>query len=151
MTFKQKNITASLISFMLILGFYLIRVFQMLQNNTFEASNLFWLWGIVIVLAVIGTIVAIIFTQIVTTVSLVIQTGKQDPKINDLEDERDKLIDLRGTQVTYTVYSLGVFVAMLTFVIGQPPLVMFALLIFFGVVAQIIGDTTRLILYQRGF
>jgi predicted membrane protein len=151
MTFKQKNITASLISFMLILGFYLIRVFQMLQNNTFEASNLFWLWGIVIVLAVIGTIVAIIFTQIVTTVSLVIQTGEQDPKINDLEDERDKLIDLRGTQVTYTVYSLGVFVAMLTFVIGQPPLVMFALLIFFGVVAQIIGDTTRLILYQRGF
>lgn len=151
MTFKQKNITASLISYLLILGFYLIRVFQMRQNDTFEASNLFWLWGTIIILAVIGTIVAIIFTQIVATVSLVIQTGEQDPKINDLEDERDKLIDLRGTQVTYTVYSLGVFVAMLTFVIGQPPLVMFALLIFFGVVAQIIGDTTRLILYQRGF
>jgi hypothetical protein len=40
---------------------------------------------------------------------------------------------------------------MLTFVLGQPPLVMFTLLIFFGVVAQIIGDGLRLYLYRRGF
>jgi hypothetical protein len=40
---------------------------------------------------------------------------------------------------------------MLTFAFGQPPLVMFTLLIFFGVVAQIIGDISRLYLYRRGF
>jgi hypothetical protein len=40
---------------------------------------------------------------------------------------------------------------MLTFVLGQPPLVMFTLLIFFGVVAQILGDISRLVLYRRGF
>jgi hypothetical protein len=40
---------------------------------------------------------------------------------------------------------------MLTFVLGQPPLVMFSLLIFFGLLAQIIGDTSRMILYRRGF
>jgi hypothetical protein len=40
---------------------------------------------------------------------------------------------------------------MLTFALGQPPLVMFTLLIFFGVVAQIIGDISRLYLYRRGF
>lgn len=39
---------------------------------------------------------------------------------------------------------------MLTFVLGQPPLVMFALLIFFGVLAQVVGDIARLVLYQRG-
>jgi hypothetical protein len=40
---------------------------------------------------------------------------------------------------------------MLTFVFGQPPLVMFTLLIFFGLVAQIIGDISRLYLYRKGF
>jgi hypothetical protein len=40
---------------------------------------------------------------------------------------------------------------MLTFALGQPPLVMFTLLIFFGVSAQIIGDILRLVLYRRGF
>jgi hypothetical protein len=39
---------------------------------------------------------------------------------------------------------------MLTFVLGQPPLVMFALLIFFGILAQVIGDIFRLYLYRRG-
>jgi hypothetical protein len=40
---------------------------------------------------------------------------------------------------------------MLTFVLGQPPLVMFSLLIFFGLVAQVSGDVLRLYLYRRGF
>jgi hypothetical protein len=40
---------------------------------------------------------------------------------------------------------------MLTFVFGQPPLVMFSLLIFFGVLAQIVADIWRLSLYRRGF
>jgi hypothetical protein len=47
--------------------------------------------------------------------------------------------------------SLGVFLAMLTFVLGQPALGMFTLLIFFGLLAQIIGDMYRLVLYRKGF
>ena len=74
-----------------------------------------------------------------------------DPKVEDFQDERDRLIDLRGTQVTYFVSSIGVLLSMLTFVFGQPPLVMFTLLIFFGVLAQIVGDISRLYLYRRGF
>ncbi len=151
MSFQQKNITVSLVNFILILSFYLIRVFQLVQNETFNAANVFRLWGIIIVLAVVVTILATILTHIVSTIVQAIRTGDENPEVEDLEDERDKLIGLRGTQVTYTASSLGVFFAMLSFVLGQPPLVMFSLLIFFGVLAQIIGDITRLRLYQRGF
>jgi hypothetical protein len=49
------------------------------------------------------------------------------------------------------VSSLGVFFSMLTFVFGQPPLVMFTLLIFSGLVAQVTGDARRLYLYRKGF
>ena len=81
----------------------------------------------------------------------VIKTGNEDPKIEDVEDERDELIDLKGTRVTYLVYSVGVLLAMLTFAFGQPGLVLFTLLILCGVIAQIAGDIWRLRLYQRGF
>lgn len=151
MTFQQKNITVSLVNFVLILSFYLFRVFQLVQNDNFNATPVFRLWGIVIVLAVFVTIAAIILTHIVSAFVQAVKTGEKEPDIEDLEDERDKFISLRGTQASYSVFSLGVFLAMLSFVFGQPPLVMFSLLIFFSVLAQIIGDIARLRLYQRGF
>ena len=150
MSFQEKNITVSLANFILILGVYLIRVFQMIQGGSFNSTNVFRLWGIVIVLAIFVTIFATILTHIVSAILQAIKT-KEEPDIEDIADERDKLIDLRGTKVTYFVSSIGVFLSMLTFALGQPPLVMFTLLIFFGVVAQVIGDISRLYLYRRGF
>ncbi len=151
MSFKQKNITVTLVNFSLILGFYLVRVFQLVQNENFDETSVFRLWGVVVMLAVFVTIAATILTHIVSTIIEAVKTGEKDPEIEDFEDERDQLIDLKGTKITYTFSSLGAVLAMLTFVFGQPPLVMFALLIFFGVLAQIVGDTLRLVLYRRGF
>jgi hypothetical protein len=150
MSFQQKNVTVSLVNFSLILGIFLIRVLQMVQGDSFTASNVFRLWGIVIVLAIVVTIFATILTHILSTIIEAIKTGEENPKIEDFADERDQFIDLRGTKITYFVSSIGAFLSMLTFVLGQPPLVMFTLLIFFGVLAQIAGDISRLYLYQRG-
>lgn len=151
MSFQEKNITVSLVNFTLILGYFLFRVLQMASTETFTQANVLRLWVIIIVLAVIVTIAATILTHIVSAIIEAIRTGEKEPDIEDLADERDRLIDLRGTKVTYTVSSIGVFLAMLTFALGQPPLVMFTLLIFFGVLAQIVGDVSRLLLYRRGF
>lgn len=151
MSFHEKNITVTLLSFTAILIIYVTRIWSLIQNDSFTATNVFWLWAIVIVMSVIITIIAMILTHVGSTIYQVIQTGDKNPKINDVADERDKLIDLRGTKVTHTISSVGSFLAMLTFAFGQPPLVMFTLLIFFGVVAQIVGDISRLLLYRRGF
>ena len=151
MSFQQKNITVSLVNFSLILGLFLIRVLQMILNETFNSTNVFRLWGIIIVLAVVVTIFATILTHIVSAIIEATKTGEKEPDIENIADERDKLIDLRGTKITYSISSLGAFLAMLTFAFGQPPLVMFTLLIFFGVLAQVIGDISRLMLYRRGF
>ena len=151
MSFQEKNVNVSLINFTLILGVFLIRVFQMILGGSFNSTNVFRLWVIVIALAILVTIFATILTHIFSAIIQAIKTGEENPKVEDLADERDRLIELRGTKVTYFVSSIGVFLSMLTFALGQPPLVMFTLLIFFGVVAQIIGDISRLVLYRRGF
>jgi hypothetical protein len=123
----------------------------MIQAGGLNSSSVFRLWGIVIVLAIIFTIVATILTHIVSAIIQAIKTGEENPEIEDIADERDRLIDLRGTKVTYFFSSIGVLLSMLTFVLGRPPLVMFTLLIFSGLVAQVIGDISRLLLYRRGF
>jgi len=151
MSFQQKNIAVSLASFTLILGFFLFRVVQMTLNDSFISTSVFWLWGITIGLGIVVTIIGTILTHIVSTIIEAIQTGNKDPKVEDFEDERDQLIDLKGTKVAYLVFSIGTFLSMLTFVFDQPPLVMFTLLISFGLVAQIVGDISRLVLYRRGF
>jgi len=150
MSFQEKNITVSLSTFTLILGFYLLRVLQLVQNESFNTTNVFRLWGIIAVLAVIGTILATIFTHIAGGIVHKVRTN-EEPHIEDIQDERDQIIDLKGTRVAYTFSSIGVALSMLTFVFGQPPLVMFSLLIFFGVLAQVIADIWRLTLYRRGF
>jgi len=122
----------------------------MVQSETFTATNLFWLWGIIALLAVIGTIVVTIFTHIVGGIVHRVKTN-EDPQIEDIQDERDQMIELKGTRVAYTFSSIGVALSMLTFVLGQPPLIMFSLLIFFGVLAQIVADIWRLNLYRKGF
>ena len=151
MSFQEKNVTVSLVNFSLILGFFLVRVLQMIQGGGFNSTNVFRLWGIVIALAVVVTIFATILTHIVSAIIYAIRTGEEKSNVEDIEDERDKLIDLRGTKLTYLLASIGSFLSMLTFVLGQPPLVMFTSLIFFGVLAQSLGDVLRLYLYRRGF
>lgn len=151
MSYQEKNVMVSLVSFTLVLVFYLTRASQLFRGDSVNAADVFGLWATVIVLSIIITIVATILTHMGTAIIEVIKTGEEDPKIEDLEDERDKLIDLRGTKVAYFVASIGTFLAMLTFALGQPPLLMFALLILFGLVAQVTGDISRLVLYRRGF
>lgn len=151
MSFQEKNIAVTLVSFVLILIVYLIGMGWMIGNDSFTSTNVFRLWAVVIALAIGFTILAIIGTHIFSAVIQSIKTGNDDPDIDDLEDERDELIQLKGTKASYFVYSLGVFVAMLTYVFGQPALVMFSLLILVGLIAQIVADVVRLSLYRRGF
>ncbi len=149
MSFKEKNIMVTLVNFSLILIVYLSATAYMSINDKFTSTNVFRVWGVVIVMAIFVSIAATIITHIVLGIFEGIKTGeKTQPFMDDLEDERDKMIDLRGTKITYTVSSLGSAVAMLSFVLGATPLVMFSLLIFFGVLSQIIGDITRLLIYR---
>ena len=64
MSFQERNITGSLVSFSLIMGYFLIRVYQLVQSESFTSANVFRLWWIVIVLAIVITIILIILSHI---------------------------------------------------------------------------------------
>lgn len=149
MTFQQKNNAVSLASFSVLLLYFSLRVALLVRNQDFTQDNVVRLWIIVVVLSIVVTVVGIILTHGIPAVVARAQTGESAPEIDDTIDERDQRIDLEGTNLTYRITSIGTFVASLTFALGQPPLVMFSLLLFFGLAGQIAGDALRLKRYQQ--
>jgi hypothetical protein len=150
MSYQEKNITVSLFSHVLILGFYLVNLFQMVQGGGLVANSLFSLWAIVIVSTILVNIFASILTNIILSIVHAIRTRSSEEE-QFISDERDNLIGLKGMRISYITFSIGVLIAMLTFVFGHPPLVMFAVIVFFSIAAEIIGDAAQVRLYRRGF
>ncbi len=149
MSYRQTNISVSLGSSLLVMVYYLFNWLQMYQAEGLNADKVFRLWLIVIVATIVLNILGSILTSIVLSIAHAIKTqSDQEPRF--IEDERDKLIDLKGMRGAYIAFSIGVFLAMLTFVFDRPPLVMFSLIIFFSVLAEVIGDVLRLYLYRGG-
>lgn len=122
----------------------------MVQAGAFVAPNVFRLWGTVIVVTIVMNILGMIFANIGFAIVHFARSNEEPQDEDYLEDERDKLINLKGTRASYYVSTFGVLIAMLSFVLDRPPLVMFTLLIASGLVAQIVGDIYRLVRYGRG-
>lgn len=149
MSYQEKNITVTLMSYLLILGFYLLNLIPMYRDGSLDSVRVFTLWVTVIIAGIAVNILASILTHIVLSIVYAIRTksNKTEPMI---ADERDELIGLKGTKNSYIVYSLGVLVSMMTLVFNYPPLVMFSLLILFALVAEIVGDLSQIYFYRRG-
>lgn len=150
MSYQEKNITVSLISQLLILGFYLVSLYQMFQEGGLVPGRVFGLWATVILAAIVANILASILTNIVLTIFEAIKSKEyNEPRF--IADERDKLIELKGMQSGYITFSVGTLVAIIAFVVGQPALQAFNAIIFFAILAQIVSDISQIYFYRRGF
>jgi hypothetical protein len=149
MSSREKHIVVTLACFSLLLGYYLVNWISMYQTVGLDQTTIFRLWGTVIIAGILVTILGTILTYIGSNVAYAIRTGKEtgEPMV---EDERDKLIELKGEYASYIVFSIGVFIAMLSFVFGQPALMMFSLIVFFSLLAQVVGDIFQLVRYRKG-
>ena len=148
MTFSEKNILGTLASFMLITIYYALSLLGLYRGGGLEQPALIRLWIVVIVLSIIASIVFTILSHIILAVVNAVLTGEK-PDTREIKDERDRLIDLRGTHLTHNVASIGTFLAMLTFALGKPAVIMFSLLVLVGLLAQVAGDAWRMFLYRR--
>lgn len=149
MSYQEKNITVSLVSHLFILTYYLANLFPIIQSGEWIANELYALWAIVIGATILVNIIGSILTNILLTIVEAIRAQKyEEPRF--ITDERDSLIELKGSRVSYITYSLGVLVSIFAFIFGQPPLMMISLIFVFGIVAEIAGDIAQITLYRRG-
>ncbi len=149
MSYQEKNITVSLFSHLLIGVYYLANLLPIIQSSELVAGRLYALWSIVIAVNIVVNIIASILTNILLTIVETIRSRKyEDPQF--IEDERDKLIGLKGIRSTYFTFSIGVLLSVFAFIYGQPPLMMISLIVLFSILAEIIGDVSKIYLYRRG-
>ncbi|MBN1889708.1 MAG: hypothetical protein JW850_17055, partial [Thermoflexales bacterium] len=104
MSNRKTSISVSLVSTLLILGYYLVNLIPMFQQGDLNSEDVFRLAAIVIIASIVLNIAGNILTNIVINIIHAIQT-QSDKEVRMIEDERDKLIGLKGTQVSYVAFS----------------------------------------------
>lgn len=147
MSYQEKKNIVSLISTLLIFGFYSLYVFQMYQEGSIDRADTFRFWGAAILILIPVSIVAKIIISIVFNIIYRITTNEKEPSFSD---ELDKLIELKATRNSHYVFILGFLLAMGSLVMDMPLSVMFITLILSGFVSELFGVITQLYLYRKG-
>ncbi len=147
MSYQEKKNIVSLVSTILIFGFYCLYVFQRYQEGSMDTTETFKFWGAAILILIPVTIVAKIIIDIVFNIINRIATKEKEPSFSD---ELDKLIELKATRISHYVFVLGFLLAMGSLVMEMQPSTMFIILIFSGFVSEVVGVITTLYCYRRG-
>jgi hypothetical protein len=147
MATKEKMILVAMISTLLIFGFYALYVYQKYISVNPDIINNFRFWGKTFLILIPVTIVAQIIIHIVFAIINKIVT---DEEISTIDDERDKIIDLKAIRISHWIFALGFFLAMGSQAIGMQPWVLFITLIASGLVSTILSGTAKLYFYRKG-
>ncbi len=147
MDIKEKRILISLIGSVLILGFYAWYVYSRFIAGNPDILNDYSFWGKSFLILIPVAIVTQIVIQIIFAI-YIHATSKEE--IDPIEDERDKLIELKAIKISHYIFIVGFMLAMGSLALGSQPWIMFVVLIFSGFIASVVNEMIRLYLYRRG-
>lgn len=139
MSFKEKSILSSLILTIIVFGYYFLQVFKTTGSTLFEVTN-----GIGFF---IGAVVLMVLLEIILHIILAI-TSKNES--NQCDDERDKLIDLKATRISYYILVFGVFMVGVSMLFYFDTLLLANTMLLFFIIAEIVGFSMQLYYYRRG-
>lgn len=148
LSFQEKSLIVSAIGSLLIYVIYGWLVLQRYQAGNYDEAGTLEFWGrAILLLIVIQVVFEVIMTIALVIVNAIVTREEEDPSF---ADERDKLIDLKGTAYQFAVFGTGFFLAMGAMALGQPPVVMFVVFMTAIMAAGVIGSAAKLYLYRRG-
>jgi hypothetical protein len=147
MDLKEKRILVSLIASVLIFVSYAWYVYSKFVAGNVEIINDFHFWGKSFLILIPIAIVMQIVLHIVFAIIIKITTGEE---IDPIDDERDKLIELKSIKISHYLFITGFALAMGSLTLRMQPWVMFVVLILSGFIASIVSEIARLYFYRRG-
>jgi hypothetical protein len=147
MDLKERRILVSLISSVLILGIYCLYVYYKYIAGNPESLNDLKFLGKSFLILIPVAIGAQIIIQIVFAIITKITSGED---VDPIDDERDKLIELKAIKISHYIFILGFMMAMGSLALGMKPWVMIIVLIASGFVASMVNEILRLYYYRKG-
>lgn len=148
MDIKEKRILVSLLSSVLVILFYAWYVYSRYIADNPAILNDFKFWGtsfIILIPVAIG--IQIVIQIIFAIITHILNKGEE---IDPIDDERDKLIELKAIKVSHYLFILGFVLAMGALAMGMQPWVMFVVLISSGFTASMVNEILRLYYYRKG-
>ncbi|MEA3286173.1 MAG: hypothetical protein U9Q77_02185 [Candidatus Marinimicrobia bacterium] len=139
-SFQERSLWISLISTLLIFGYYFVKVFSTLTNPDTIALN----FG--------GLLVGVLF--FISLIQIVLQSivaGWFNKEASDGIDERHTMIELRAGKFSRYVNLSGTWAVVISFYFGFSVEVIVNIALFFFVLSEIVGYIFQLNFYRRGF
>jgi len=134
LSFREKSLWLMLASLVAVFGFYFSRALPADGANVGpQQTSLF-----------IVAVVALVVVQVIGHAAIAIADRRTE------SDERDALIELKGTRNGYFVLATGVFASLCAALVTNGNFVFMHVLLAFWVLAEIVSIASQLFLYRRG-
>jgi len=164
MSYQEKRTITSIVTMALVLGSYCIYAFGKYQAGAVAAGDLkFWATTMLmfIGIGIAASIVIQIVFHILLSIAIAVKEKVRDVNCDDkeiersigaemVEDERDKLIELKSTMVGFFLAGIGFVAALISLVLNYSPIVMLNIMFVSFSAGSILEGFVQLYFYRRG-
>lgn len=147
MSYQEKKIVVSIISNILIFTLYTLYAIKNAEEGSITSASDFSFWGSFILVLLPVSIIAKVIIHIVFVILNKIATNEDEPS---LEDEFDKIIELKADRISLYVFFFGFILSMIPLVTDLPTYLTFLVLILFGFLSDLLGRIAQLYFYRKG-
>lgn len=160
MPYQSKKTITSMVGGALVLAAYCIYAFGRYSSGAIAEGNLKFWAGTMLVFIGIG-VVGIIILQIIFHIALSIGIAVKDRACDEkevnkrieatmIEDEMDKLIELKSSQIGFVLAGVGFVGALILLVLGYSTVVMLNVMYLSFLVGSLMEGATSLYFYGKG-
>jgi hypothetical protein len=165
MSYQEKKTITSMVSGLILMAAYTINAWGRYQAGTAPADDLA-LWATLMLtyigIGIVITIILQILFHILLSVGVAVKEKIRDETCDDkvieqtikqemVEDERDKLIELKSMRAGFVLAGIGFISALFSLILGYPSVVMLNILFLSFFAGSILEGFFQLYYYRRGF
>jgi hypothetical protein len=165
MSYQEKKTITSMASGFVLMGVYALHAWGMYQAGEAPADNPTLWAGIMLRYIGIGIIITItlqILFHILLSIGIAVREKISDESRDDkeieniikqemVEDERDKLIELKSLRAGFILAGIGFIASLVSLVLGYPVAVMLNILFFSFFTGSFLEGLVQFYYYRRGF
>lgn len=164
MSYQEKKTIVSILTGALLLVAYCIYAFGRYNSGAVVPGDLKYWAGLMLIFIGIGIVAAIIIQivfHILLSISIAVKKKIQDETFDDkeieksihsemVEDEMDRLIDLKSTQIGFILAGIGFVTALVSLVLNYSPVVMLNILFISFSAGSVLEGFAQLYFYRKG-
>ena len=148
MSYDERKTLATIISTVVYLVMYIIFLVQIFDINNAKFISDMGFWGYVVSFIFISKI---LWTMVVEIIFDVIHSMVTKEKKPSIKDERDIAIELKMLKNAFAFFMFGFLLSMISVASMMPPYIMFTIFGLTFILSEIVGLSSKLYFYRRGY